>query len=217
MYIDKITEGCFMRIFRENSYDIVRLYINQIGITIFSMFLYTAAAMVDDDELFLTLRICVSIFSVLFYLSLLHNVVWEIGATDKIRIDSGKLDPQPMKGAVMALFANVPNFLLAFLAIVFVSIFMLSGAEWSYSVFVVIFTILRFHTSMYMGIIQGVTPATPDVGATAVDLGDCLLESALFLVMPLIAVAVTQLSYHLGMKEKKLFGFLGSGASKSSK
>lgn len=195
-----------MRIFKENSYDIVRLYINQIGITIFSMFLYTAVAQVEDNELFLTLRILVSVFSTLFYLVLVYNVMWEIGAKDKIRIESGKALPQPIKGAVMALYANVPNFILALICVILMSAFMLSGAEWCYSVFIVVFAILRFHSSMYMGIIQGITPATAGGDANMVDLGDCLVESALFLVIPLISVALTHLSYYLGTKEIRIFG-----------
>ena len=203
-----------MRIFRENSYDIVRLYINQIGITIFSMFLYTAVAQIEDADLFLTLRILVSVFSSLFYLILIYNVMWEIGAKDTIRIETGKCEAQPLKGAVMALYANVPNFLLAILSVIFVSVFMLFSEGWAYNAFAIVFTILRVHTAMYMGIIQGVTPANPDMDANAVDLADCLIESALFLILPLIAVAVTQLSYYLGSKEIRIFG---SKPSKNNK
>ncbi len=195
-----------MRIFRENSYDIVKLYINQIGITIFSMFLYTAVAQVEDSDLFLTLRILVSVFSTLFYLVLIYNVVWEIGAKDKIRIETGKCTAQPLKGVVMSLYANVPNFVLAALCIMLVSLFMFADASWAYTAFVIIFTILRFHSAMYMGIIQGVTPATPDMEANTVNLGDCLLESALFLVIPLVSVAITHFSYYIGSKEIRIFG-----------
>ena len=42
-----------MKFFKENSYDIVKLFINQIGITIFSFMLYTAVAMIEDESLFL--------------------------------------------------------------------------------------------------------------------------------------------------------------------
>ncbi len=212
----KIIKGKHMRTFRENSYDIVRLYINQIGITIFSMFLYTAVGMVDDEDgaLFLGLRIAVSIFSILFYLVLVYNVVWEIGAKDKLRIDSGKCEPTPHKGAVMALFANIPNFVLATLAVLSVALHMISGAEWLYSAFAIVFLILRFHTSMYMGVIQGVTPAAPSADPNAIQLADCLIESALFLVLPLLAVAFTHFAYRLGVKEKRIFSIFSSKSSK---
>ena len=203
-----------MRIFKENSYDIVRLYINQLGITIFSMFLYTAVAQVDDSDLFLTLRVLVSVFSTVFYLVLVYNVMWDIGAKDKIRIESDKMTPQPLKGAVMSLYANVPNFLLALVCVVLMSVYMLSDAGGAYSAFVIMFTVLRYHSSMYMGIIQGVTPAAPGADTNIVDLADCLMESALFLIIPLVSVALTHLSYYLGTKEIRIFGGRSSKTTK---
>ena len=61
-----------MKFFRENSYDIVKLFINQIGITIFSFMLYTAVAMIDNDSLFLKINVFVSVFAIAFYFSLLY-------------------------------------------------------------------------------------------------------------------------------------------------
>ncbi len=191
-----------MRYIKENSYDIVRLYVNQIGITIFSAFLYLAVGMMGDD-VFFGLKIAVSVFSSLFYVCLVHNILWEIGATDKIRIDSGKVSPTPAKGFVLSLIANVPNFLLALLAVIF-SLLMMFGVDWAVSAFGVVFLILRFHTAMYMGMIQGSVPA----GGLTVDNVDCLVESILFLVIPMVAVGLAHLSYWLGTKEIKLLGFL---------
>lgn len=191
-----------MRYIKEHSYDIVRLYVNQVGITIFSAFLYLAVGMMGDD-VFLGLKIAVSVFSSLFYVCLVHNIVWEIGATDKIRIDAGKVSPTPLKGFLLSLLANVPNLLLAALAITFAAL-MMCGVEWAVSAFGVVFLILRFHTAMYMGMIQGEVPA----GGLTVDNVDCLVESILFFVIPLIAVALAHLSYWLGTKEIKLLGFL---------
>ena len=39
-----------MRFFKSNSYDIVKLYINQIGISIFSLFLYFAVESLPMEE-----------------------------------------------------------------------------------------------------------------------------------------------------------------------
>ena len=196
-----------MRYIKEHSYDIVRLYVNQIGITIFSGFLYLAVGMMGDD-VFLGLKIAVSVFSSLFYVCLVHNILWEIGATDKIRIDSGKVSPTPAKGFLLSLLANVPNFILALLAVVFAAL-MMFGVDWAISAFGVVFLILRFHTAMYMGVIQGESPA----GGTTVDNVDCLVESVLFLIIPMIAVGLAHLSYWLGTKEIKLLGFLDTNKS----
>ncbi|MBR2931053.1 MAG: hypothetical protein IKC32_07470 [Clostridia bacterium] len=198
-----------MSLFKENSYDIVKLYINQIGITIFSMFLYTAVP-VEDDSLFKTLRILVSVFSILFYLVLVHNVMWEIGAKDKIRQDSGRYTIPRFKGGFIALFANIPNLVLALASVLFCSLYLGTGAEWCQSVFAIFFLIMRFHASMYMGLVQGASPASPGADAGSAIYVDALFESVWFLILPLVAVAITQLSYWLGTKEIKLLGFLST-------
>jgi hypothetical protein len=194
-----------MGIFKEHSYDIVKLYINQIGITIFSMFLYTAVGTIEDSSLFNTLRILVSVFSILFYFVLVYHIVWELGAKDKIRIDSGRYSPKPLKGGILALYANIPNLVLALLAVIFVSLYLIFGFEWCESAFAIVFLIVRFHAAMYMGVVQGVTPAAPGGGADMAVYTDALLESVWFIVLPLVAVLFTQFTYWLGSKERKFF------------
>ena len=190
-----------MKIFKENSYDIVRLYVNQLGIMIFSMLLYTAVGSFQNERLSTALSIFVSIFSICFYLVLIYYVVWEIGAKDKIKIDGGRAEPCKFKGLVMSLFANVPNFILGIFTVLFCTIFVTVGGDAIGSVFFLFNLIMRFHASMYLGIITAIVPAT----GNNVEL---LIEAVLFTVIPLISVAVTHLAYYLGTKEKKLFSFL---------
>ena len=87
-----------MKLFKENSYDIVRLYVNQLGIMIFSLLLYTAVGSFSNETLSFWLSVFVSVFSVAFYLVLVYYVVWEIGAKDKIRIDGGRMEKFNNKG-----------------------------------------------------------------------------------------------------------------------
>ena len=194
-----------MGIFKEHSYDIVKLYINQIGITIFSMFLYTAVGTIEDSGLFSTLRIVVSVFSILFYFVLIYHIVWELGAKDKIRIDSGRYSAKPLKGGIIALYANIPNIVLALLAVIFCSLYLIFGIEWCGSAFAIIFLIVRFHAAMYMGLIQGVTPAAPGDGVDMAVYADALIESVWFILLPLVTVLFTQFTYWLGSKERKFF------------
>ena len=191
-----------MKIFKENSYDIVRLYVNQLGIMIFSMLLYTA---VGENT---TLGLLVSLFSTVFYLVLIYYVVWEIGAKDKIRIEGGKAEPCKYKGLVMGLFANVPNFVLGLLTTVFVSVAMLSGGSGITSTFAIFNLITRIHASMYMGFITAVVPTGLSTGS--IDFVEYLIETILFTLIPLVSVGITHLAYHLGSKEKKIFSFLSS-------
>ena len=196
-----------MKIFKENSYDIVKLYINQIGIMIFSMLLYTAVGSFENESLSLSMSIFVSVFSTCFYLVLIYYAMWEHGARDKIRIDGGRMEPCKHKGLVMGLFANVPNLVLGALSVILMVVFLVSGNEGVYAGFLVFNTLMRFHDSMLLGVI---TALVPSLAATKIDYIEFLIEAVLFTVLPLISVAVTHLGYTLGSHEKKIFSFLSN-------
>ena len=148
-----------MKFFKDNSYDIVRLLINQIGITIFSLVLFTALAAIENTETYSAVLIAASIFATGFYLVLIYTVGWECGAKDKIRVDGGRLSPMPAKGALMALIANLPNFIFTVLGIITMLIYIMGGGEGFYSAFAVFNLIFRFIEAMYLGVIQAVFSA----------------------------------------------------------
>lgn len=97
---------------RENSYTIVKMFLNQIGMTVFGIML----AMATKSNS--TLLLITGLFSVGFYLFLLYSMMWEIGAKDKIRIDGGRAALDPCKGVYISLCANVINILTAVLIII---------------------------------------------------------------------------------------------------
>ena len=197
-----------MKIFKENSYDIVRLYINQLGIMIFSMLLYTAVGSFENEKVFSALRIFVSLFSVCFYLVLIYFVMWELGAKDKIRIDGGRAESCKSKGLIMGLFANIPNFVLGFVTLVFLLVAFSTENQAINSVFLMLNLIMRFHASMYMGIITECVPTGTPTGSSGIDQVEFLIETILFTVLPAISILVTHLAYNLGSKEKKLSAIL---------
>ncbi len=203
-----------MRFLKENSYDIIKLYVNQIGIMIFSLFLTTAVGLIQDTALSNNLSLAVSIFAILFFFVLIYYVTWEIGATDKIRIDGGRLEPFKLKGLLLGTLANLPNIVLSVMTLLFLSLHLGSGNEGMYTAFVVLNLILRFHCSMYLGLISFVTP--PAVVNDTPDLQVYLIQSILFVVIPLVSGLVTHLAYTLGSRDKKIFGFL-SRSRKSEK
>lgn len=188
-----------MRFFRENSDSIVKLYINQIGVAIFAMFLYTAAAAISSDGVTsLLIKVGISAFAVVFYFVLIYTVAWEIGAKDKIRIDAGRMEEKKIKGLGIGVYANMPNFVFVGLAFVLFLIYLASGADSLYTVFGVLNGIFRIFVSMYLGIIQGLTDGLS--GNV-----DHLVETALYLVFSAVASLVTYLSYLMGLKDKRLF------------
>ncbi|HHX54563.1 MAG TPA: hypothetical protein GX704_06610 [Clostridiales bacterium] len=101
-----------LKFLKENSYGIFKMFLIQIGMTVFGLML--AMATVSSKSLLLA----GGIFAILFYMYLLYSMVWEAGAKDKIRIEHRNAEPQPWKGFAMSLVANIPNILLAVLIVI---------------------------------------------------------------------------------------------------
>lgn len=187
-----------MRFLKENSYDILRLYINQIGITIFSLVLYTSISSLDSS-LSLKLKISISIFSMLFLFALLYTVAWDWGANDKIRIDAGRVNKRAYKGALMALIANAINFILAAICVICDSLVYFKSVAAANAVSQIANLILRMTNAMYLGVIQGIFVSLKAEGFYV------LLQSAAFLVAPLLAILATHIGYTFGLKNIKIF------------
>ncbi len=188
-----------MKFIKENSYDIVRLIINQVGIMIFSLVLYTSVG-TFDDAIRDPLKIIVSVFSTLFYLSLIYNVTWEYGSKDKIRVDSGKIADCKYKGLFMGLLANIGNFVLGILCVLFCGLFMLTGANGLNVAFSVFNIITRFVEAMYLGMVQGIFSFLPEGSSMSF-----LLQSVGLTVFPVLSVSVAHFGYLLGYKDKRIF------------
>ncbi len=191
-----------MKTIKDNSYEIVRLIINQIGISIFALVLYTSMGFVGEsnEELAEGLRILFSVFSITFYWVLLYMMMWELGAKDKVRIDSGKLDYVKGKGTILAFIANLPNFILAFFAVLSNILYAFSGMDIFNTLFFVFNLIMRFVAAMYIGVAGAVVePFGFDVSLSF------LLQSVFYLFAPLLTVAVCHIGYTLGMKNFKIF------------
>ena len=208
-----------MRFIKENFHDIVKLFINQLGVTIFSFFLYTATSvgMKENDSLKTGVNIGVSVLSILFFCFLLYTVAWDWGAKDKIRIDGGRLKEFKYKGALLSLYANVINFFIAAVAFVTVLIFMLTYSEASlfdpsltltidkvtpnfalelHSVFNIL---MRFISSLYNGLLRGIFSGMSNAFLSS------LYESVGFFILPVIAIFATHFGYVMGLREKKIF------------
>lgn len=201
-----------MKLLKQNSYEIVKLFINQLGITIFALVLYTGLSFSANRETALTITLWLSIFATLFYLVLLYFAGWEYGAKDKIKVDSGKYTAQPFKGAILAIAANFINFLLAFVSIVFFVIHIAGGSAWFDTVARILNMLMRFISSMYHGMVQSIISSLPSADPTTY-----LVEAICFAALPLLAVFATQLGYTLGMKNIKISSvFKGNGAKDNS-
>ena len=189
-----------MRFFKNNLDIISKLMINQVGVAIFSFFLYTAAGAINaDSTISLTIKISISAFAIVFYLVLIYNIVWEVGAKDKIKIDGKRLQRTPQKGILLGIFANIGNFAVIGSALVLMLIYMNTGVEALNSVFAVLNFIFRFFVAMYLGVIQGIcSPFAADKNLYY------LTQTIAFLVFSILSALAIHLSYIMGLNDWRI-------------
>lgn len=199
-----------MKFFKQNSYDIVRLFINQIGIAIFSLFVYTAFGAIwfkdanNRSTQELLMLIGVSVFAMAFYFFLIYTATWDYGAKDKIKIDGGRMERDRFKGLKMAILANVPILVFALVAIIFRAVYMftdMGGFGLTSSIF---HFLLQLTASMYDGVLQSIFNGLR-VSADSPNNLYFLMQEIGYFVMPVFSVISAHVGYSLGLREKKLF------------
>ena len=97
--------------FERYSYESVRLFLNQIAISMFGFALAMTAVKAESD----TLLLWSSIASIVFYLALTYGSAWKTGSSDRLSIQYGKIPYNPLRGLLLSLIANSINLLLALL------------------------------------------------------------------------------------------------------
>ena len=174
----------------ENSYLMFKMLVNQIGITIFAIFLTFSTNQND------TLFFIVSVFSIIFYLVLLYFMTWDIGYEDKTKIDANRMKFVKLKGMYLSLFANIPNFILAVLitigyygSTIFNEAGFPSSPEWSVNLYGVGKLIAGLLEAMYTGIIHIVFGPSP---------------WAYFIIL-VPAIITCTIAYIMGVKGKRFF------------
>ncbi len=187
-----------MRYFREHSRLISRLLINQVGMTIFGMILTMAVMKSTNNNP--TITVAVSIFSILFYLCLIYNVMWEEGARNGIRVNAGRMEKIPFFSLKAALFASIPNFVLAVLLFVSYLLAFPFGMEFARSAYAVLHIILALFEAMYVGLFSVILNAFPEVATQS------LVASCLYLLSSLPMILVSMLAYRFGEKNIYIFG-----------
>ena len=192
------------KFFHDYSYSVVKMFINQLAIAIFGTSLAFATGIAHgNSESFDTFTLIVSIFSILFYLFLIYNVAWEIGAKDKISVDVKKKPYRPYLGFVLSLLANIPNLIL----VTIYAITTFSGASTARGI---LRMICSFSNGMYFGFLSVVR--IPFDGKWT-QLHDFWLT---FLIIILPAVLTSGIAYYLGHKNFRFFGFITQKKPKSS-
>ena len=187
-----------MLYFREHSRLISRLFVNQIGMTIFGMILTMAVIRAAANNQ--TILVFVSLFAVLFYLCLIYNVMWEEGAKNIIRIKAGRMPQERAFALKAALLASVPNLVLAFLLTVSYLLAYPLGVDAFKGVQDSFHLILGIFEAMYLGLFNVVLSACP--GEATKD----LWVSVLYLLSSLPMILVSMGAYELGKRNVYLLG-----------
>ena len=99
---------------KENSYMMVRLFLNQIAMSLFSIMMVTFRVLANSPFV----DFIVGLFCVIFYLFVQYVTIWQEGAKDRVKVDTGREERQPRKGLRIALGANSVNILLVILSTV---------------------------------------------------------------------------------------------------
>ena len=180
-----------MSFLKKNSYEIVRLFIIQIGMMIFSFIVSTAAVQVYDKNT-KTAHLVVCLFAVIFYLFVIYTTMWNVGLARSERVANGHERDDKLYGGKIALFANLPNLFLCFLMAIG-----LLRLVFNNSFFIGLFGVSRLLEGVlnanYLGIVNYLSSSD-----------NYLLITALSVLSVLPSILVSQVACRLGEKNIRL-------------
>ncbi len=205
-----------MDFFKKNSYDMVRMVITQLGISVFALimsFAFMATNIEKGSFWYIVGNVAISIFSTGFYYVLLYMSAWDWGAKDKIRIDAGRLSRNNCKVLLMGLIANAGNILIAWFAIICLTIAIiclpissLGFVKFFYPAGAIAFLILYLSSHMFYGTTSSIFEFLKDDGASTP--AWFLMQAVAMLSFFIITILVGHLGYSLGVRDKRIFGFI---------
>lgn len=190
---------------KKNSYLIVRLILNQIGMTIFGLMTSMAAAAVDNalaggGEVQRTCMIWVSVFSIVFYMYINYMAMKEEGQKDKIRLDAGRAEYTPLRGLFIGIWGSVLNVILG-IVITVLSVVITVSPEAADSVGGILGgskLIESVILAMYWGLMLGAS------GVQTI----AEVPFFWFLIIPLPTVAVSAVAYWFGLSDVNIFRYV---------
>ena len=101
--------------FKDTLYLAVKLLLTQFVTSVFGLMTCGPAFALNEKG---TLLAVFAVFSVLFYWFLLYTEVFRTGLREGMQIRAGRRKYVPLKGLVVALLYNIPNFILTVLLLV---------------------------------------------------------------------------------------------------
>lgn len=200
-----------MNFFKKNSYDIVRMLVTQIGISIFALIMSTAFSFtgIKNDNIWYVLgNVAISVFSITFYYILLYTSAWDWGAKDKIRIEAGKLAKNNLKLFLMSLIANIPNLAVSIFSLVCL-ILSTCGIQFFFRMAGTLsYLVLYLSSHMFVGTTAGIFGFLKNTTPGADNSLYFLMQILLFILLFALTMLVCHLGYSLGIRDKRIFGFI---------
>lgn len=201
-----------MKFIKTNSYDIVRLFLNQFALAVFGLVLINATTLAHGGE-YGVLTLITGIVSALFYLYILYATTLELGMKDYVKIQTGRLERDRGKGFKMILLSEMPNIIL----VILMGIGWLMAFRWGSvndgvadstvstgtNMYAICRLIIGFLQAMYSGIIGYFFPGSGVAGDAYAF--RCLQIIICYAVSVVPSILVCGISYILGLKNKKLF------------
>lgn len=166
---------------KENLESIGKLFINHIGMTIFSLVVLLTARLINNVFFYV-----MGGLAVLMYFSLLYTAMWERGAKDKVKIDGGREKCNIFNGLYFYLLANAFVIFTALISLI-LAFFITDEVSNVNNVYSVFRLITHFYNGMYMPItkISSIGP---------------VLHSCVYLSTVIPGAIVSFVSYILGVK-----------------
>ena len=107
------TEETMLTFIKENYRTSLKLFINQMGMTVFGLIVLIAAKLLNNVVFH-----CAGVLAILMYMYLLYTAMWEKGSEDKIRIDAGRIKENKLYGLYVSLIANFLNILFGIIIVI---------------------------------------------------------------------------------------------------
>ena len=170
--------------FKNYSYDMLKMFLNQFGTAIFGFSLALAAGHAQSP----VLRNVTSVGAILFYLFLLYTMTWDIGYRDRVSVESRRKPRAPLTGLWISLAANAVNFLLA--------------------IFIMLGSLLDTPFTSHLGAIGAFAATILEgmfVGLLANPVGGVPLNSFwwVYFLLPIPAMLLSAITYNLGLRDVK--------------
>lgn len=182
---------------KKNSYKLPmkKLILAQFGAAILGLMMNLPTSTLTNSKL---LDLITSIIAILFFLYIQFTAMWDIGAKDKIAIDGGRMDEDPLYGFKAAFMANIPNYILAFVCVSAKALFVLSDILWAESASFMTYLVSLLWNGMYIGVLECLVPPQND-GLLSV------AYMCLFFVITIPSLLTCFFAYRMGLKGTRIF------------